>query len=164
MLEELNLLHLTGLITLVWLMWKLMGLFSVYLLRCWDCLSFLDWIRALTWSLLLELPPRKLEFWFNLFSIYLLSLFSMYISVLTWICWINYRSKYVGLLVIHLVPLLNPWIIVKVLQLESEDSQYEDPTSLRVPGDLRIEILETRWLASGEWGHPLGSDPKLPVV
>ena len=32
-----------------------------YLLRCWEYLSFLNWIWARTLSLLLKLPPRKLE-------------------------------------------------------------------------------------------------------
>ena len=30
-------------------------------LRCWGCLSLLNWIGVLTLSLLLKLPPRKLE-------------------------------------------------------------------------------------------------------
>ena len=32
--------------------------------------------------------------------------------VATWNCWISYRNGYVGLLVLHLLPLLNPWLIV----------------------------------------------------
>ena len=32
-----------------------------HLLRCWEYLSFLNWIWARTLSLLLKLPPRKLE-------------------------------------------------------------------------------------------------------
>ena len=32
-----------------------------HLLRCWDWVSLLNWIGALTLSLLLKLPPRKLE-------------------------------------------------------------------------------------------------------
>ena len=50
---------LTGLITLVLLMWKWMGPFlrKNYILRylCWP--SLLNWIGALTLSLLLKLPP-----------------------------------------------------------------------------------------------------------
>ena len=32
-----------------------------YLLRCWDCLSLLNWIGVITVSLLLKLPLRKWE-------------------------------------------------------------------------------------------------------
>ena len=32
-----------------------------HLLKCWSWLSLLNWIGALTLSLLLKLPPRKLE-------------------------------------------------------------------------------------------------------
>ena len=38
----------------------------------WGWLSLLNWIRALTLSLLLKLPPRKLEPWFILGSFFLL--------------------------------------------------------------------------------------------
>ena len=34
--------------------------------------------------------------------------------VATWNCWISYRNGYVGLLVLHLLPLWNPWLIVIV--------------------------------------------------
>ena len=63
MLGKLNWFLLTGLITLVLLMWKWMGLFlrKSRLLRCWGWLSLLTWIRALTLTLLLKLPSRKLE-------------------------------------------------------------------------------------------------------
>ena len=30
-------------------------------------------------------------------------------------CWMSYRNAYVGLLVLHLLPLLNPWLIVEML-------------------------------------------------
>ena len=32
----------------------------------------------------------------------------------TWICWINYKNGYAGLLVLHSLLLLNPWIIVEM--------------------------------------------------
>ena len=61
--EKTQLVCLTGLITVVLLMWKWMGLFfrKNHLLRCWDWPSLLNWIWVLTLSLLLKLPPRKLE-------------------------------------------------------------------------------------------------------
>ena len=31
-----------------------------------------------------------------------------------WNCSINYKNRYVGLLVLHLLPLLNPWLIVEM--------------------------------------------------
>ena len=34
--------------------------------------------------------------------------------VTTWNCWINYKNRYAGLLVLHLLPLLNPWLIVEM--------------------------------------------------
>ena len=34
--------------------------------------------------------------------------------VATWNCWISYRNGYVGLLVLHLLPLLNLWLIVEI--------------------------------------------------
>ena len=73
-LKKLSWFHLTCLITLVLLMWKWMGLFlrKNHLLRCWGWLSLLNWIGALTLSLLLKLPPRKLEPWFALWSFFLL--------------------------------------------------------------------------------------------
>ena len=55
---------------MVLLMWKWIGLFmrKNHLLRCWRrCLSPLNLIRVLKLSLLLKLPPRKLELWFILY-------------------------------------------------------------------------------------------------
>ena len=68
MLERLNWFCLTVLITLVLLMWKWLGLVlrKNHLLRCWGGFSLLNWIGALTLSLLLNQPPRKLEPWFVL--------------------------------------------------------------------------------------------------
>ena len=43
-------------------------------LRCWGWLSLLNWIWALTLSLLLKPPSRKLELWFALWSLFLLKL------------------------------------------------------------------------------------------
>ena len=76
LLEKLNSIHLTCLIPLVLLMRKWMHLFlrKIHLSRCWGWLSFLNWIGALTLSLLLKLPPRKLEPWFLLRNFFLLML------------------------------------------------------------------------------------------
>ena len=101
-----------------------------HLLRCCGWLSLLNWIGALTLSLLLKLPPRKLEPWFVLWSLFLLRLLCISINlpyghawstvvmsglvllVATWNCWISYKNRYAGLLVLHLLPLLKPWLNV----------------------------------------------------
>ena len=115
-------------------MWKWMGLFlgKNHLLRCWGWRFLLNWIRALTLSLLLTLPPKKIEHWFVLWSSLLLRLLSISVNlpythawntvamswlvppVVAWDCLINYKNGYAGLLVLHLLPLLNPWCIVKM--------------------------------------------------
>ena len=84
MLGKLNWFHLTSLITLLLLMWQWMGLFFIkdHLLRCWGWPSLLlNWIGALTLSLLLKLPPRKLEPWFALWSFILLMLVCISINL-----------------------------------------------------------------------------------
>ena len=95
---------------LVLLMWKWMGLFlrRNHLLRCWIWLSLLNWIEALALSLLLKLPPRKLEPWmwsFFLLRLHFISMNLLYAHacntvvtsglvplVVTWKCFISYRN------------------------------------------------------------------------
>ena len=78
--------------------------------------SKLDWALAL--SLLIKLPPRKLEPWFVLWSFILLRLLCIFTSlpgdhawntvvmsglvllVATWNCWIRYKNGYARLLVL----------------------------------------------------------------
>ena len=77
MLEKVTLFSLDSQITVVLLMWKWMALFlRKNLVRCWGYLSVLNWIGALTPSILLKLPPRKWEHWFILWSFF----------VLRWLC------------------------------------------------------------------------------
>ena len=66
MLDKNKMFPLTGLITLLLLVWKWIGLFlkKNHLVRCWECLE------SLTLSLLLELPPRKTEHWFVLWTFF----------------------------------------------------------------------------------------------
>ena len=91
-----------------------MGLFLTknHLLRFWSWLSPLNWIEALTLSLLQKLPPRKLQSWFVLRSFFLLRLLCISINlpfvhawntvvmsglvllVASWNCWINYKNGY----------------------------------------------------------------------
>ena len=116
----------------VLLMGKWMGLFlrKNHHLRCWGWLSLLNWIGALTLSLLLKLPPRKWEPWFVLWSFFLQRLLSIYKSTIQpcmeYCChvWAGAPSCYLELLdklqkqicrtVLHLLPLLNLWLIVKM--------------------------------------------------
>ena len=67
--------RLNGLKTLVLLMWKWMGLVlgKNHLLRCWGWPSPLNWIGAITLSLLLKLPPKNdsLKFLFPEVALYL---------------------------------------------------------------------------------------------
>ena len=37
--------------------------------------------------------------------------------VATWNCWISYKNGYAGLLVLHLLPLLNPLLVIKMWPL-----------------------------------------------
>ena len=93
-------------------MWKWMGLFlrKNNLLRCWAWLSLLSWNGVLTLSLLLKLPPSRLEPWFALWSFFLLRLFCISINlpysyvwntvvifglvllIATWNYWISYKK------------------------------------------------------------------------
>ena len=65
-------------------MWKWMGLFlrKNHLLRCGGWLFPSTWIGALTMSVLLKLPPRKLEPWFVLWSFFLLRLLCISINLI----------------------------------------------------------------------------------
>ena len=94
------------------------------------------WVGAFTLSLLLKLPPRKLEPWFTLSSYFVLSLCSISINLAfnfawntvvmsgqvlvaaTWNCYISYKSRDEGLLALGLLPLLNPWLIVNMQPIE----------------------------------------------
>ena len=94
--------------------------------------SLVSWNGALTLSLLLKLPPRKLELQFVLQSFFLLRLLFISINApygftwntvvmsglvrldATWNCWISWENGYVGLLVLHFLPLLNPLLIVEM--------------------------------------------------
>ena len=128
-----NSFRLTDLITLVLLMWKWLSVLeekSSFKKLGWHFLP--NWIGALTLSLLLELPPRKLELWFVQQSFVLLRLLCISMNlpyahawntvvisglvflVATWNCWMSYKNGYAGLLVLHSLPLLNPWLIAEM--------------------------------------------------
>ena len=94
--------------------------------------SLLNWIGALALSLLLKMPPRKLELWFALWSFFLMWLLCISINLLyglawntvvmsglllqvaTWKYYISYKNGYAGLSVLLLLPLLNPWLFVEM--------------------------------------------------
>ena len=88
--------------------------------------SKLDW-----GSYIAKANPTKLEPWFVLWSLFLLRL--LFVSVnqpyclawnvvmsrlvllaTMWICYTSYRKRYVEQLVLHLLPLLGPWLIVLI--------------------------------------------------
>ena len=104
MLGKLGWFHLTSLKTMVLLMWKWMGLFlrKNHLLRCWGWPSLLNWIGAHILSLLLTLPPRKLELWFVLWSFFLPRLFCISINLL-------YAHVWNTVVMSGLVPLVTIW-------------------------------------------------------
>ena len=94
--------------------------------------SKLDWGWKIKYSLLLKVCPRKLKPWFVLWSFFLLRLLCIPISQLyslawntiimsrlvliaiDWNCLISYKIGYLGLLVLHLLSVLNPWLIIKL--------------------------------------------------
>ena len=51
----------------------------------------------------------------------------------TWMCWISYRGRYVGILVLHLLLLLNPWLSVSVYPVSILSIGF---TSVDVPSVL----------------------------
>ena len=85
---------------------------------------------------MLKLPPTKLEPQLILWSFFLLRLLFIFINlqyshvwntivkngllplVAIWNCQINYRNRYEGLLVLHLLPVLYPWLIVEMLPMK----------------------------------------------
>ena len=130
-LEKFNLFHLTSVITLVLLIWKWVHLLfrKNHLLRCWGWHSLLNWIGALTISLSIKLPPKNWSLSMKLFLLRLLCI-SIYLPfnhawnnvvmsglvllVTFWNCWMGYKNRYVGLLVLLFLPLLNPWLIFEI--------------------------------------------------
>ena len=111
--------------------WMCLSLMKNHLVRCWDCLFLLDWIEVLKLSLLLKL--RKLKSWFSLQKLFFLSLVFVTINLpfsiawntivmsrlvlflAAWICWILYINKLYRIPVaLHLLLLLNPWLIKQV--------------------------------------------------
>ena len=88
MLEKRKWFCLTSLITMMLLMWKWMCLFlrKNHLLRWWGWLSLLNWIKALTLSVLLKLLQEN---W-----ILEKSLDSFYEVSLSWVCSIKPCMKY----------------------------------------------------------------------
>ena len=95
---------LTGLITLMLLTWEWIGLFvrKNHPLRCQGWFFLLNWIEAVTLSLLLELPPRKLKLWFVLWSFFLLKLFCISRNL-------PYANAWNTVVTTGLVPLVATW-------------------------------------------------------
>ena len=79
-------------------------------LRCWSWLSLLNWIGALTLSLVLELPLRKLEPWFILWSFFLLRLLCISINLQYGHTWNTVVKSGLVLLVATLVDVHLNWL------------------------------------------------------
>ena len=106
-----------------------MGLFlrKNHLLRYWGCPSLLNWIGGLTLSPFLILAPRKWirSMWFLSHEVALYLYKSTIHPCMEYCChiWaggpichmqmIDKLQKYVGLLVLYLLPLLKSWLIVE---------------------------------------------------
>ena len=130
MLKKLNLFRSNGLITLTLLMWKCMNLFlkKYRNWRCRDSLFLLNWVEALTLSIA-KTASKKMKLWSILWSFFLLMLFVISTGLPYGLAWNNVvmsRLSYylymldklqkptVGLPVLHLLPLLNLWVIVEI--------------------------------------------------
>ena len=109
--------------------------------KIWRCLSsvcvnknihgLLKWIGALTLSLA-KTASKKIGALICSINFFLLRLFCISINLpyghawntvfmsglalpfATWNCSISSKNRYAGLLVLHLLPLLNPWLIVQM--------------------------------------------------
>ena len=94
----------SGLITMVLVMWKWLGalLRNNHLLRFWGWLSPLNWIGVLSLSLLLKLPPKKLEFQFVLRSFFHLRLFCISINL-------RYTHVWNAVITSGILPLVATW-------------------------------------------------------
>ena len=130
--------EVTSLITLVLLMWKWVGLFlrKNLCLRYWDWLFLLNWIGALTLSIITFAKTASKKIGALIHSMnFLSSEVALYLHKSTiWACMESYchvwagtpsyylelfdklqkRNSRTGWLVHHLLPLLKPWLIVEV--------------------------------------------------
>ena len=122
MLENWNLFRLTSLITLVLLMLKWIGMLlrKNNLLWCWSCLCGTYVISNVQFS------SKKVGPWFFFLRLLCISLNLPYglagntavisglvLLAAAWKYQISFKNGYVGL-VLHLLPVLNPWISLKM--------------------------------------------------
>ena len=95
-----------------------------------NCSSKLDWGSYII--SFVKMLPKMLWTFLVLWSFFLLRLvfisinvkyshvwntvvmFGLVLFVASWNCYTSYKNGYVGLLVLHLLPLLNPWLIAKL--------------------------------------------------
>ena len=100
---HLNLIELPGTLTGLRL-FKLQHLIYPRLLTRFDMLVYF------TNKSLLELPTNLP--YDNVWNIVFMS--GLVLLVATWNCQVSYKSRYAGLFVLHLLPVLNPWLIVEM--------------------------------------------------
>ena len=107
---------------------KVVGLsFSSKLSWGSDIVSFalgvLKKVRDLIYSMIycIEFLSTKLALYLYISTIrsYVEYYFHIWFELLTesWICWISYRNRYLGLFVSHLLFLFSSWFIVEILQV-----------------------------------------------
>ena len=102
--------------------WMGLSLIRNHLLNCWDCPFLLKWIGTFTLPLLLELPvgalvcstkllSSKVVLYFLKSTIWLCMEYCYHVRLGAPNC---FRNGYVGLLILHLLLLLNLWLIMEI--------------------------------------------------
>ena len=91
-------------------------------MRYWYCVSFLNWIAVFMLSLL-QKPSKKnrsLDSFYGVcfFNVvlyqYKSTISGLVLLITTWIFWTSCRNGYVRVLIIHLLLLLNFWLIARM--------------------------------------------------
>ena len=123
---------------------------QLMLLRCWGWLSLLRWIGALTLSLA-KTATKKIEALIcsmkflssGLLCVSIILTFShawipivmsgLAFGVTTWNCQITCKNRYVGLLILHLLPLSNHWLCLSRIIIKTQSVFSKSITSVDVP-------------------------------
>ena len=115
------------------LKWVGLSFKKSHLWRCWDCLSIRYWFDVLVLSRLRELVLGTCDRWLLVWNLILLKLGLTCINLLTGFTWntvtmhrllfltasfillVSCRNRYVGLFVLHLQLLFDPWHVFEIL-------------------------------------------------
>ena len=106
-MDRLNLFYLTGRITLVVLTWKWMGLFLRKSLVSFGKNAFKKYEATICSNSILS---SKVAYY--LYQCTIRPRMEYCCHVWAWICWISYRNRYVGQLILHLLSLLNLYRLI----------------------------------------------------